>query len=731
VNDLNDFFEDRSQRVPTVGFDQADGMKTSECNTGQPAGWRMQDGTLWFPTIQGIASLDPANVALPTGQFQVKVESLINNGEPLDIRQPKVSVAPGDRRFEFNYTALTYTAPERVHFRYRLEGLDQDWVEAGRRRTAYYTNVPPGQYTFRVMASLRDGIWNPTSGTITFELTPRFYETRWFPILLALAVATVWLLWHRQNVRNLKQREAELAAMETAFAERAKAEHDLAASEARYRNLVESAVYGIFRADPDCNLLETNRALRRILGYEEGDSLRHLNVISDLIVDRAEHERLKAQLATGRIENQETHWRRKDGRVITVRLSGRASRTDLGEIESFEVIVEDITERRTLEEQLRQAQKMDAVGRLAGGVAHDFNNLMTVVLGYSDVLMDELPKKGASTREMEEIRKAAKRAADLTAQLLAFSRRQVLAPKVLDLNSVIAEMERLLARLLPENIRLETSLASDLWCVKADPGQIEQVLMNLAVNARDAMPHGGTVRIETANQLVKQDTSDLRAGQYVVVKMRDEGSGIAPAALPRIFEPFFTTKEQGKGTGLGLSTVYGILKQSGGHIGVETTIGAGTTFTIYLPATATERVREAEPAPNVADGGKETVLVVEDEEGVRSLVTHLLRRAGYAVHEAADPRTALSIAERNGAIDLVLTDMVLGQMSGRELSQKLKVILPHAQFIFMSGYTDLPISQEDELPEHFIAKPFTNAGVLEGVRKVLDSRGARAAARSL
>jgi CheY-like chemotaxis protein len=331
---------------------------------------------------------------------------------------------------------------------------------------------------------------------------------------------------------------------------------------------------------------------------------------------------------------------------------------------------------------------------------------------------------------MEEIRKAAKRAADLTAQLLAFSRRQVLAPKVLHLNDVITEMETLLVRLLPENITLEHSLATDLWCVKADPGQIEQVLMNLAVNARDAMPHGGRIRIETENREVKHDVAELHAGKYVVVRVRDDGSGIAPAVLPRIFEPFFTTKEQGKGTGLGLSTVYGILKQSGGHVEVKSRVGEGTVFTMYLPATQTEGVRPAESSPAPASGGKETILVVEDEEGVRSLVTLLLRRSGYVVHEAADPRTALTIAAaQKNAIDLVLTDMVLGQMSGRELAKELKTMLPSAEFIYMSGYTDIPLEHDEE---HFIAKPFTNASLLEGVRQVLDTKAPKAAAaRSL
>jgi CheY-like chemotaxis protein len=245
------------------------------------------------------------------------------------------------------------------------------------------------------------------------------------------------------------------------------------------------------------------------------------------------------------------------------------------------------------------------------------------------------------------------------------------------------------------------------------------------------MPHGGTIRIETANCELKDPTSDLNAGMYVVVRVRDEGSGIAPGVLPRIFEPFFTTKELGKGTGLGLSTVYGIIKQSGGHVDVKSEVGAGTNFTIYLPATQAETARPGEVAPDRASGGKETLLVVEDEEGVRSLVTHLLRRAGYAVHEAADPATALAIATREqNSIDLVLTDMVLGQMSGRELAKQLRAMLPGAKFIFMSGYSDVPVIGEGEGAEHFIAKPFTNASLLEGIRKVLDTRAAQRAAAS-
>jgi signal transduction histidine kinase/CheY-like chemotaxis protein len=378
--------------------------------------------------------------------------------------------------------------------------------------------------------------------------------------------------------------------------------------------------------------------------------------------------------------------------------------------------------------QLEQAQKMDAIGRLAGGVAHDFNNLLTVILGRTDILLHPLKPEDPMRRGIELIQRTAGRAADLTRQLLAFSRKQVLEAVVVDLNAVTAEMKDLLGRLIGEDIALVTAPTTGLGHVKADRGQIEQVLMNLAVNARDAMPQGGHLIVETANvdldgDFVRRHVG-ARPGPHVMLAVSDSGVGIPREVQPHIFEPFFTTKEQGRGTGLGLATVYGIVKQSGGYITVDSESGRGTTFRIYLP-----RVDAAAPAadrsarPTAAAGGTETILLVEDEEGVRELARDILRSSGYTVIEARNGAEALLLCERHqGPLDLLLTDVVMPRMSGRELAERLAALRPDLIVLYMSGYTDDAVIRHGVLGAGtaFLQKPFTPGALVGRVRETLD-----------
>ncbi|HYA95708.1 MAG TPA: PAS domain S-box protein, partial [Terriglobales bacterium] len=385
---------------------------------------------------------------------------------------------------------------------------------------------------------------------------------------------------------------------------------------------------------------------------------------------------------------------------------------------------------RQSEKQLWQSQKMEAVGRLAGGVAHDFNNLLTVIKGYTELMLSDLKPSDPLRPEMEEVQKAADRAAALTRQLLAFSRRQVLAPKVVNLNYLVEDMNKLLRRLLGEDIELAIKLADDLGCVKADPGQIEQVIMNLAVNARDAMPKGGKLTLETANLELDEDYSRehvmVRPGPYVMLAIADTGSGMDAETLAHVFEPFFTTKEQGKGTGLGLSTVYGIVKQSGGYIWPYSEPGIGTTFKIYLPVVDEMAEREqarAQLSPGL--GGQETILLVEDEEGVRGLTRQLLQRHGYTVLEAEHGQDALLLCERfSGPIHLLLSDVVLAQMSGRELVERLTPLRPEMRVLYMSGYSDEAIVHHGVLKPGtaFLQKPFTTESLMRKVREVIDKK---------
>jgi signal transduction histidine kinase len=417
-------------------------------------------------------------------------------------------------------------------------------------------------------------------------------------------------------------------------------------------------------------------------------------------------------------------WKRKDGKPITVRLTGQVVRDSEGKVEGFESIVENVTEQQMLEEQIRQSQKMDAIGKLAGGVAHDFNNLLTVINGYSDLLTGMLIKGDPRRQLAEEVKKAGMRAASLTSQLLAFSRKQILQPVSLDLNVVIAESLKMLRRLIGEDIEVITSLGFDLGCVKADPSQIEQVIVNLAINARDAMPEGGKLVIETSNIYDEGQAdrhAEFQAGQYVMMSVADTGCGMNEETLDHIFEPFFTTKSQG--TGLGLSTVYGIVKQSGGVITVESQAGAGTIFRIYLPRIEEEVLSiDEEGEMATGPGGTETVLLVEDEDMVRNLLREVLHANGYRVIEAANGDQAIELCWRHdGPLDLLITDVMMPQMSGPMLADRLKALQPDMKLLYISGYTD-----SGSLPDR-MREEGTRTSISRGV---CSERGIRSASLS-
>ncbi|MBZ5720985.1 MAG: PAS domain S-box protein [Acidobacteriia bacterium] len=505
-------------------------------------------------------------------------------------------------------------------------------------------------------------------------------------------------------------------------------EEALRRSEARYRSLVQSAVYGIYRSSLDGRFLDVNPALIAMLGYSTADEVLSLDPKHDVFLDPNEQGRLMREFQSGvRRDNLEVQWKRKDSSPITVRLSGRAVSSPGEPCEVLEIIAEDVTERRVLEDQFRQAQKMEAVGRLAGGVAHDFNNLLMVINGYTEVLLEQTDASHPFRQKIEAIQQAADRATTLTRQLLAFSRKQFLELKLVDVNAIVSDMERLLRPLIGENIELIAKLAMNLSRTRADAGQIEQVIMNLVVNSKDAMPNGGKIIIQTANVSLDDDLrreySYIRPGPYVMLSISDTGVGMDKETQSRIFEPFFTTKEKGKGTGLGLSTAYGIIKQSGGYVFVHSELGRGTTFRIYLP----QADEPAEPLSHVrasqaASGGSETVLLVEDEESVRQLVRETLEAKGYKVLEAEQGHSALEIAAAHqGSIDMLITDVVMPGMSGRELAQRLSGSHPRTKVLYVSGYTEDAIVHQGVLDPGtaFLQKPFTLQALSRKVRDVL------------
>ena len=387
----------------------------------------------------------------------------------------------------------------------------------------------------------------------------------------------------------------------------------------------------------------------------------------------------------------------------------------------------DVSERKDLERQLLQAQKMESVGRLAAGVAHDFNNRLTAIMGYVGIVLRQMEADNPLRRELNEVQRIAQRAANLTHQLLAFSRRQFIRPETVDLNGLIQDMYRMLRRIIGEDIELVVETAPDLWMVRVDPHQMEQVLVNLVVNARDAMPHGGRLVIRTRNATLDAPFARARSmepGEYVTLSVSDTGLGMSPEVMEHIFEPFFSTKPPGQGTGLGLSTCYGIVKQSGGHLEVESRVGEGSTFTVFLPRARSAAAEEAPPDEGRPPRGSETILVVEDHESLRAMVSRILRDQGYRVLEASDAGEALRLAQEDPdqRIHLLLTDLVLPQMDGTQLAEKIKAMRPDIRVLYTSGYTgDLQAHQDVvQRGRPFLPKPYTIEALTYKVREVLD-----------
>jgi two-component system, cell cycle sensor histidine kinase and response regulator CckA len=532
-------------------------------------------------------------------------------------------------------------------------------------------------------------------------------------------------------IRDPRGEPTHLVVVNRDVTERKRAAEALRRSEASFRSVVEDAPYGIYRSNLVGELLLVNPALEKILGYESSEELLHTNLAERIYRYPEEHRKITEIVLRDRnFKDAETEWKRKDGALITVRCSGWAVKDDTGQVAYVEVFAEDVTERRVLERQLRMAQKMEAVGRLSGGIAHDFNNLLGVIIGYSQVMKRMLGTTHPAFEHAEEIEKASQRAVSLTRQLLAFSRQQVLEPVVLSLNTLVSDMEKMLPRLIGEDIELHLVLDPQLGQVKADPGQIEQVLMNLAVNARDAMPEGGKLTVRTAN--VELDLAytrqhpGSRTGSYVMLCVTDTGTGIDPEIQAQIFEPFFTTKERDKGTGLGLATVYGVVKQSGGYIAVESEKGKGASFSVYLPRLVQSIVAPqtiAEAPVNLA--GSETILLVEDADPLRKLAHMFLTEGGYHVLSAANGAEALEVARgHSGPVHLLLTDVVMPGINGRVLAERLGPLHTGMKVLYMSGYTDTFIAGHGVLEPgtHLLHKPFTQEGLTRKVRELLDSK---------
>lgn len=527
------------------------------------------------------------------------------------------------------------------------------------------------------------------------------------------------------EVRAFQTGPGTVGAMFADITERVRAALALRDSEARLRSFIDSAPYGIERVSltKDC-FLAVNPALVRMLGYSSVEDLFALK-FSSLFAAAEGYARFLASVKREEgFSGLDVVWTRKDGRTITLRVSGRIKDDRRSHEDIIEAIAEDVSERRLLEEQFYQAQKMEAVGRLAGGVAHDFNNLLSVILGYSELLSTSLdPDK---CKQVQQIKLAAGRAAALTTQLLAFSRKQVLYPRALDVNSTVAETDKMLRRLIGEDVHLSVQLAPKLWFTQADPAQVTQVLMNLAVNARDAMPRGGNLVITTANVTLDKELTGtgtaVPPGDWVVMSVSDTGLGMDVETQARIFDPFFTTKPEGKGTGLGLATVYGIVRQAGGHIVFSSELHRGTTFHLYFPRVP-EKMQAVPQKEETFDvmGGTETILLAEDTSSLREFLCEALRDVGYNVLSATNGTEALQVASaHSGSLDLLITDVIMPHTSGPDLAGQVTVERPQIKVLYMSGYADDRLSFTHTLDaDSYIQKPFTIAELTKKIRVLL------------
>jgi len=713
--ELNAAADGQLAQVTCAVYDGSHVIKSAEKLAGEYAGCLTHDGRIWLSSAKGVILIDPTHLPVNSQPPPIQLLRVRIDGAEYPVDQAP-DLLGGARNVEFEYGAIDYQAPERIRYRYRLEGFQNEWVDAETRRSAYFTNLPPGHYRFQVKACNADEVWNEEGASFHLVLRPALHERWWFRLgLMGAGLGLIGAAWAYRD-RNRRREIAEIRRREKL-----------------QMQMIESSPVAMLMLDNRHRVLYANATFTKVFGYTAAE-LPDLGAWWRLAcTDTASREtwadgwenRLKAAATAGQsVEPVEITLAHRDRslRHAVITTSAVGERTL--------VICSDLTERnraeqerRRLEEQLRQGQKMESIGRLAGGIAHDFNNLLTVILGNIGLLESD----GSLPREVVEstrgIKHAAKRAAHLTSQLLAFSRKQPIQVVDIDLNLAVRDMTIMLQPIVGEDIRMELQLARGVVPTRADVTKIEQMILNLVLNARDAMPRGGRVVLSTSLIEVAPDAVPAvlhaRAGKFACLTVSDTGVGISPEIMPRIFDPFFTTKEVGKGTGLGLPMVFGLVEQHQGWIDVQSELGHGTTFRIYLPASPAVAPVPApveEPAPRLPRSEGRCILLVEDDPGVREYARKTLQRQGYHVLEAASGRQALPVWQAHrDEIEILFTDVVMPDgINGLELAQRLQREKSALRVIYASGYS-AEVAGGDFTGRQgldFIAKPYTPADLI-------------------